>query len=125
MTEDDEREIRSLEFRLSRALDDCRRAQAALSTARRRLGLYDPRRFYTAAEMDDERATARIELREITAAVIADCRHRYDSSYKPDRFHAAMIQLAASFREGPRSNVVPLRTGQTAQQIVTADKKRK
>jgi hypothetical protein len=128
MTEDDEREIRSLEFRLSRALDDCCRAQANLTAARRRLDLYDPQQFFTFDEMVAERAAARVEMREIVSAAIADTRHRFDPKYKPDAMHRALIGLAASFRDEAKraaatvSNVVPLAT---AREISAAGKKRR
>jgi hypothetical protein len=131
MTEDDERTIRSLEFRLSRALDDCRRAQANLSTARRRLGLFDPRQFYTADEMDAERAAARVEMREIVSAAIAEARYRYDATYRPDAQHRAWIELGRSFAEEAKrakaapGNVVPLPRGQTAEQIIAAGRRRR
>ena len=127
---DDERMINSLENALSKKVDDAVRAQAALSAARRRLGLFDPRQIYTAAEMDRERAESRIELREIAKAVIGDCRARWDRSYVPTPLDKAMMGWPAAFAAldktqavAPKAqdNVVSL----TAEQIVAAGKKRR
>jgi hypothetical protein len=131
MTEDDERTIRSLEFRLSRALDDCRRAQANLLTARRRLGLFDPRSFYTQGEMDRERATARAEMREIVAATISQTRILFDRAYVPTAWEKSLLELGRSFAEETKrakstlrsvepNNVVPL-----ARAIEAAGRKRR
>jgi hypothetical protein len=133
MTEADEREIRSLEFRLSRALDDCHRAQTALSTARSRLGHPDPRAFYTADEMDAANAESRIELRGMVSAVISDCRMRWDRSYTPTPLEKAIAQWPAAFAalgaakqaKAPAANVVQLPTGQAAQQIIAAGRRRR
>jgi hypothetical protein len=97
MTDDDERMINALENALSKKIDDCRRAQAALSAARRRLGLFDPQQFYTAAQMDDARAESRAEMREITKATIADCRLRWLRGYVPTPLEKAMAQWPAAF----------------------------
>src|ERR1700722_12292235 len=128
---DDERTINALEFRLSRALDDARRAQSNLTAARRRLTLCDPQQFYTADEMDAERAAARVEMREIVGAAIADTRYRFDPKYKPDAMHRALIELGRSFAEEAKrataapGNVVPLPRGQTAQRIIAAGRRRR
>ena len=128
MTEDDERTIRSLEFRLSRALDDCRRAQKALTAARHRLGIYGPQLFFDAADMDRERAESRLELREMMKAVISDCRARWDRSYVPTPLEAAMQKWPAAFKAAldakeakAPANVVTL----TAEQIIAAGKRRR
>jgi hypothetical protein len=128
---DDERMINSLENALSKKIDDARRAQEALTAARRRLGLCDPQQFFTSDEMDAERAAARVEMREIVSAAIADTRYRFDPKYKPDAMHRALIELGASFRDEAKrataatGNVVPLPRGQTAQQIIAAGKRRR
>jgi hypothetical protein len=131
MTEDDEREIRSLEFRLSRALDDCRRAQRALTVARGRLGLFDPRKFCTADEMAAERAAARAEMREIVGAAISQTRILFDRAYVPTAWEKSLLELGRSFAQEAkrakieRGNVVPLPRGQTAQQIIAAGRRRR
>jgi hypothetical protein len=129
MTEDDERTIRSLEFRLSRALDDARRAQKALSAARWRLQLPDPAQFSTADDMDRERAESRAEMRGMVSAVISDCRMRWDRSYVPTPLEAAMQKWPAAFAaakqaqaapKAERDNVISL-----VQQIAAAGNKRR
>jgi hypothetical protein len=123
---DDERMITALENALSKKIDDARRAQASLTAARRGLDLYDPQQFFTSDEMVAERAAARVEMREIVSAAIADTRYRFDPKYKPDAMHRALIGLAASFRDEAKraaaSNVVPLAT---AREISAAGKKRR
>jgi hypothetical protein len=129
--------LASLEAVFDRAVDAAVDAQAAVNTARRRVGLTKaPKAFFTAAEMvaelcaaqDRHDAESRIELREITAAVIADCRYRFDPTYKPDALHRALIELGRSFQEDAKraaatvSNVVPLAT---AREISAASKKRR
>jgi hypothetical protein len=126
---DDERTINSLEFRLSRALDDARRAQAALTTARRRLGLFDPRQFFDAADMDRALAESRAEMRAIVSAAISDCRMRWDATYRPTSLEKAMTKWPAAFAvldaAKKTDNVVPLPTGQTAEQIIAAGRRRR
>jgi hypothetical protein len=129
MTEDDERTIRSLEFRLSRALDDARRAQKALTAARWRLQLPDPAQFYTADDMDRERAESRAEMRSAVSAAISMCRMRWDATYRPTPLEKSMMGLPAAFKAlgaaKKTGNVVPLPTGQTAEQIIAAGRRRR
>jgi hypothetical protein len=126
MTEADQREIRSLEFRLSRALDDARRAQKALTAARWRLQLPDPAQFYTAAQMDAANAESRAEMRSIVSAVISDCRMRWDRGYTPTALETAMMGWPAAFKQAQAAakakpdNVVSL-----AEQIATAGRRRR
>ena len=129
---DDERMITALENALSKKIDDALRAQAALSTARQRLGLSDPAQFYTADEMTRERTESRAELRAITSAVISDCRMRWDRSYVPTPLEKAIAQWPAAFaaldagkQAKTLDNVVPLPRGQTAQQIIAAGRRRR
>jgi hypothetical protein len=130
--------LTALEARLDAAIAVAVDAQAAVDMARRRVGLTKaPKAFFTAAEMvaelcaaqDRHDAESRIELREITKAVISDCRMRWDHSYKPTPIEKAMTGWPAAFAalEAGRKtgNVVPLPTGQIAEQIVAAARKRR
>jgi hypothetical protein len=131
--------LASLEAQLDRAVDAAVAAQAAVDAARRRVGLSKaPKAFFTAAEMiaelcaahDRHDAEARIELREITKAVITDCRMRWDASYRPTPLEKAMQKWPAAFKAAldaakKTDNVVPLPTGQTAEQIIAAGRRRR
>jgi hypothetical protein len=126
MTEDDEREIRSLEFRLSRALDDARRAQKALTAARWRLQLPDPAQFYTADAMDAANAESRAEMRSAVSAAISMCRMRWDRGYRPSALELAIAQWPSAFAAAKQAkpttaNVVSL----TAEQIISAGRRRR
>jgi hypothetical protein len=131
--------LASLEAALDRAVAVAADAQAAVDTGRRRVGLTKaPKAFFTAAEMvaelcaaqDRHDAESRIETNALIRAAIADTRARFDPGFRPDRFHAALIELARSFGEEQKrakktGNVVPLPTGQIADQIVAAARKRR
>ena len=119
----DEQKINALRFALSQKIDAARAAQAALMTEQRRQGLAVSQEFFTADEMDRERAESRLELREIVNAAICDTRVRYDRTYTPDAVHQSLIALTASFGEAlTRSNVVPLAS---AREIIEAGRKRR
>jgi len=114
--------LASLEAALDRAVAVAVDAQAARDEARARAGLpKSPPAFYTTAQMIGELCNAddrnRAETREIVAAVIADCRYKYDASYVPDAQHRALLEL---FGEAPKSNIVPL-----ARAIEAAARKRR
>jgi hypothetical protein len=134
--------LASLEAQLDRAVDAAVAAQAAVDAARRRVGLSKaPKAFFTAAEMiaelcaahDRHDAEARIELREITKATIADCRLRWLRGYVPTPLETAMMGWPSAFKaleagkqaqaaepKARSDNVVSL-----AQQIAAAGKKRR
>jgi hypothetical protein len=126
--------LASLEAQLDRAVDAAIDAQAAVDAARRRVGLSKaPKAFFTAAEMiaelcaahDRHDAEARIELREITKAVITDCRMRWDGTYRPTPLEKAMMGWPAAFKaldakQAKTDNVISL-----AQQIAAAGRKRR
>ena len=117
----DEQKINALRFGLSQKTDAARSASNALMAEQRRQGLAVSQEFYTADEMTAERIAAHIELREVTAAVIADCRHRYDPSYAPDPMHKALLSLFSKEAEAV-NNVVPLAS---AREIIEAGRKRR
>jgi hypothetical protein len=131
MTTPEQARINALRFALSQRIDAAATAQANLFAEQRRQGLTLTPGFYTADEMDAVNAAARIELREIVAASIADARYLLDRTYKPDKQHQAWIAFAASFAaeakraKAPAANVVQLPTGQTAEQIIAAGRRRR
>jgi hypothetical protein len=134
--------LNALEAQLDRAVDAAVDAQAAVDAARARAGMPKaPKAFFTTAEMVAELCAAqnrhdaesRIELREITRAVISDCRMRWDRSYVPTPLEKAMMGWPAAFAAleagkqaqaaAPKAkpdNVVSL-----AQQISAAGRKRR
>jgi hypothetical protein len=118
-----------LQFELSRRFEAARVAQAALMAEQTRQGLAVTREFYTTDEWAAARIAERIELREIVAAAICDCRMRWDGTYRPTPLEKAMAQWPATFAalDGAKKtgNVVPLPTGQIAEQIVAAARKRR
>ena len=118
--------LRSLEAALDRAVAVAIEAQEARDAARARAGRSKaPPAFLTAAQMVSELCAAhdrhRAETRGIVAAVVADCRHKFDPDFKPDAFHKALIELTASIG----GNVVPLHAGKAARQIFEAGRKRR
>jgi hypothetical protein len=129
--------LASLEAQLDRAVDAAIDAQAAVDAARRRVGLSKaPKAFFTAAEMiaelcaahDRHDAEARIELREITKAVITDCRMRWDATYRPTPLEKAMAQWPAAFEAAKQAQAAAPRADNVislAQQIAAAGKKRR
>jgi len=101
--------LKTLEAELDAALAVALDVQARRDEARARAGLsvappvvFSISMAIGALSAADDRH--RVEMREMVAAVIADVRYQHDPGYRPDRHHAALIELAASFR----SNVVPL-----------------
>jgi hypothetical protein len=129
--------LASLEAALDRAVDAAVDTQAAVNTARRRVGLSKaPKAFFTAAEMvaelcaaqDRHDAESRIETNALIRAAIADTLHKFDPGYRPDRFHAALIELASSFRDEAKrpkattGNVVLMKS---ARGIIEAGRRRR
>jgi hypothetical protein len=51
------------------------------------------------AAQDRHDAESRIETNALIRAAIVDTLHKFDPGYRPDRFHAALIELASSFRD--------------------------
>jgi hypothetical protein len=117
----DEQKINALRFALSQKIDAAQAASNALTAEQRRQGLVVSQEFYTDAEMTAERIAAHIELREVTAAVIADCRHRHDPSYVPDPMHKALLSLFGTEAKTV-DNVVRLAS---AREIIEAGRKRR
>src|SRR6266851_4819779 len=98
--------LNALEAALDRAVAAAVDAQEARDVARARAGLpKSPPAFFTASQMiaelcaaqDRHNAESRIELREITKAVISDCRARWDRSYVPTPLDKAMMGWPAAF----------------------------
>lgn len=118
--------LNALEAALDRAVAAAADAQAARDEARARAGLSKaPKAFFTVAEMIGELCNAddrhRAEEREIVAAVIADCRARFDPSYVPDPMHKALLSLFSKEAVAV-NNVVPLAS---AREIIEAGRKRR
>jgi hypothetical protein len=131
MTTPDEQKINSLRFALSQKIDAAATAQANLFAEQRHQGLALTPEFFTADAMATVHAESRAELREIVAASIADCRMRWDATYRPTPLEKAMMGWPAAFKAleaakpaqaaAPRAdNVISL-----AQQIAAAGKKRR
>jgi hypothetical protein len=128
MTPEQQR-LNALQFELSRRIDAARASQNALMAERRRQKLPVAQAFYTADEMTAERVASRVETNALISAAICEARLKYDAGYRPDRHHAALIELSRSFAaEAKRAkattgNVIPLRATEAAQQIIAAAKK--
>ena len=119
-----EQRINALRFALSQRLDAARSAQDALNAELRKQGLPVAVGFYTAEQMDAERAASRLEARELAAAAIADTRALFDPNYQPDRLHQGLIGLAKSF-EADAKRAQPKSEANVVQMIATAGRKRR
>src|SRR5258708_5384654 len=86
-----EQKLNALQYELSRRFEAARVAQDALMAEQTRQGLAVTREFYTTDEWAAERIAERIELREITAAVIGDCRMKWLRGYVPTPLEKAMM----------------------------------
>ena len=111
--------LAALQFELSRRIDATVTAQRSLNAEQRRQGLPAAQEFFSLEEVEAERLAARVEMIAMARDVIADTRAKFDSNYRPDALHRALIDLASSFRAAG-DNVIPL-----ARAIEAAARKRR